>query len=91
MSKKMALPDALLDAISGGVLTYGGEDVLDIAICTDGFEITTSKGTEGVAFSPDMQRKHDAGDPAFDQMIDGLEKVHGLKSKHSLEDLLGIK
>lgn len=91
MSKKMQLPDELLDAVSGGVLTYGGEPVTGIDICTDGFEITTAKGTEGVLFSPSMQKAFDSGDPAFDQMIDGLQKLQGDSGKHSLEQLLGIR
>ncbi len=94
MSKKMQLPDELLDMVSGGTLTYGGQPVTDFTICTDGFEITTAEGTEGtegIKFNDSFQKAYDSGDGQFDQMISGLEKLHNDSGNYSLEDLLGIK
>ncbi|MEF2230633.1 MAG: hypothetical protein V3571_06870 [Pseudodesulfovibrio sp.] len=49
MNKKMALPDELLDAVSGGVLTVGGNTVTELGFFEDGgaesLALVTAKGT----------------------------------------------
>lgn len=91
MSKKMQLPDELLDMVSGGTLTFGGQPVTDFTICTDGFEITTAKGTEGIKFNESFQKAYDSDDGQFDKLISGLETLHNDSGNYSLEDLLGIQ
>lgn len=45
MSKKMQLPDDLLDAVSGGVFTYRGEEVTRVSkINLIGIEVETAQG-----------------------------------------------
>lgn len=45
MSKKAALPDELLDAVSGGILTYQGKEIAEMESGTDGTIITMRDGS----------------------------------------------
>lgn len=56
MSKKMQLPDELLDAVSGGYLFLGDEKVLSHEITEECFTVTTSKGTFRMEGSPDAYK-----------------------------------
>ena len=53
MTKKMALPDEVLDAVSGGYLYLGDEKVLSHDITPEAFTVTTKSGTYRMDGNPD--------------------------------------
>lgn len=54
MTKKMALPDELLDALSGGTVTVHGQVVADFSVEEDRYLVTTKGGDRyEMKFGPD--------------------------------------
>jgi len=74
--EKIKLPDALLDAVSGGVLFFEGKQVTGIELFTDGMTVFTSAGSETLGWGPEEQAAMDR-DPmgAMDHIEDILTKL----------------
>lgn len=88
MSKKMALPDELLDAISGGVLTYQGKQISEMQSGTDGTIITMRDGSKATLMwndeTADRLTRSLSSFLETANEIDG--KLHGEKGTFALED-----
>lgn len=84
MSNKMPLPDKLLDAVSGGLLTYGGEIVTDFSVSEDSMSITTQAGTftRQLTAKDKAELKEEGGAAEMSRMLtflDQNEKVFALE------------
>lgn len=83
MSKKMALPDELLDAVAGGVMKIGGPDGETV---TD-FDVSTVGGVTTATVSTDAGRKYSLETRMMDErhLKSFMKQMHEDKSGHSLE------
>ena len=79
MSKKMALPDEILDAVAGGYLYLGGEQVLSHEVTLEAFTATTKSGTYRMKGNPE----HYEGRPgAFEKDKAVFDHVAGSDRDH---------
>ena len=79
MTKKMALPDEVLDAVSGGYLYLGKEKVLSHEVTPEAFTVTTKSGTYRMEGKPE----HYEGRPgAFEKDKAVFDHAAGSKRDH---------
>lgn len=92
MKKKMPLPDALLDALSGGVLTLDGAVVDNIDLYLDGMEVTTSKGTEFIGWKgDDLAAVQKDPDGALDTMLGNLVALRDDSRTFEMTEIFDFK
>ncbi|WP_054648172.1 hypothetical protein [Salidesulfovibrio brasiliensis] len=88
MSKKIQLPDEILDGIAGGVFTIGGQTVSDLSITDEGMSITCAGQTFKHTWS-EKERKELKDNPTeFSMFKDAMAQIQGSSSSCDLEDAL---
>ncbi|MEF2230631.1 MAG: hypothetical protein V3571_06860 [Pseudodesulfovibrio sp.] len=69
MSRKMALPDELLDALSGGLMVFGTQRVTDCAVDDSGVTLTLESGDRYFRSHSAQDRTMYRSDPQFFQTL----------------------
>jgi len=82
MSKKMALPDSMLDAVSGGTAYLNGDIVTGIDMNGDGMQVTTAKGTFQMDWSA-AEKKEFATNPK--ELMEDLATARGMMNDSTVE------
>lgn len=86
MSKKMALPEEVLEMVSGGVLTYGDDKVEGFAFYPDGYSITTAKDTIFKGYSADDLAAVKADPSLPTQWAEAMGELYADVKTHRMED-----
>jgi len=69
MTRKMVLPDDMLDAISGGLMTFGAHKVVNAAVDDSGVTLTLDSGDRYFRGHSDRDRAMFRSDPKFFQAL----------------------
>lgn len=87
MSKKMQLPDELLDVISGGLLTYQGKVITGVRMYTDLIEVQVEGSSDSVSLK--WNEAADARTKTLGSYSDFMNEINGKGQDgnvHRLED-----
>jgi len=69
MTQKMALPDEMLDALSGGLMTFGAHTVVDAAVDDSGVTLTLDSGDKYFRGHSAQDKAMFQSDPHFFQSL----------------------
>lgn len=88
MGEKIQLPDAILDAMSGGVFTLDGQKVTDISITDDGMSISCAGQTFNHTWSASEKADLMANPHEFAMFKEMMKGMQGSSSTYDLQQTL---
>lgn len=90
MSKKVAIPDELMEMVSGGVLTHGGSEVTELVFGLDCMQVTREDGKFAIVYYSAEDQKLIDKDPGIIKQWMGIaqECADDTQYEYRLEDLV---
>lgn len=85
MSKKMALPDELLDMVSGGTLSYRGNPATYSSVSTKGLVFESGGDTYTVEWTAEMSSQLEKNPGLLSKMDSAFKDAQGDSGTHSIE------
>ena len=85
MSKKMALPDELLDMVSGGTLSYRGNPATYSSVSTEGLVFESGGDTYTVEWTAEMTGKLKSNPGLVKQLDSAFKSAQADGKTHSIE------